>query len=206
VASIQRANPGPKKAQTGETETTHRLATGVDAGTEISQWPTALTSRIRPLRVAAPGGEGREPEQSREQHRSPEHERRHALQPHRPPCPAAAAAATAPSSSASAGRPVRRRLAGVLPHAARSHASRPAAAADKTWRPAIAAAGSTGRSVGGGGARARGRGGRRCLRRRGQAWEGVEVGEEGERKGEVNRSEVKCWNRTKLGGGGRERD
>jgi hypothetical protein len=36
--------------------------------------------------------------------------------------------------------------------------------------------------------------------------EGVEVGEEGERKGEVNRSEVKCWNRTKLGGGGRERD
>jgi hypothetical protein len=32
--------------------------------------------------------------------------------------------------------------------------------------------------------------------------EGVEVGEEGERKGEVNRSEVKCWNRTKLEEGG----
>lgn len=111
--------------------------------------------RIRALRAPAPPRERREPEHRRQQHRYPEHERRHALQPDRP-CPssaaAAAAAATAPSSSAScasAARPVRRlllRLAGVLPHPApRSHASRPASAAaageeEVTRRPAIAAA------------------------------------------------------------------
>lgn len=116
------------------------------------------------------------------------------MQAHYPSPSEPAAAAAGPSSSSSvcaARRPVRRLLlllAGELPHGARSQASRarPAAAADKeeTRPPAIAAAGSRSCWVGGG-ARVRGRG-----------WmllkeEAMEVGEEGERKGEVNRSEVK---------------
>uniref|UniRef100_A0A0A9CRA2 Uncharacterized protein n=1 Tax=Arundo donax TaxID=35708 RepID=A0A0A9CRA2_ARUDO len=95
-------------------------------------------ARIRPLRAPAPPGERRKTEQRRQQHGHAEHERRHALQPHHPPSSNSAAApapAIAPSSSASScasARPVRRlllRLAGVLPHAARSQASRPATAA-----------------------------------------------------------------------------